>query len=146
MIKEFPQELESFALQLTEKQLATPIRKDAWTIRQSIHHLVDSHTHSYIRIKFALTEDNPSVKPYDENQWAQLPDCKEMPIQVSLDAIRGIHGRIGYVLEHLQSEDWNRTLFQPEIGKVDLLQYAERFAIHGPTHLSSLKSVISSLS
>ena len=68
-----------------------------------------------------------------------------MPIQVSLDAIRGIHGRIAYLLEHVQPDDWKRTLFQPEIGKVGLLQYAERFAVHGPTHLSSLQSVISSL-
>ena len=144
-VKEFPEQLELFANKLTESQLNTPIREGAWTIRQSIHHLVDSHSHSYIRIKFALTEENPSVKAYDENQWAQLPDCMEMPIKVSLDAIRGIHGRIAYVLEHIPQKDWKRTLFQPELGKVDLLQYAERFAIHGPTHLSSLQSVVSSL-
>lgn len=145
-IKEFPAQLEAFASTLTESQLTTPIREGAWTIRQSIHHLVDSHSHSYIRIKFALTAENPSVKPYDEKQWAKLPDCIDMPIQVSLDAIRGLHGRIVYTLEHIAQDDWKRTLYQPELGQIDLFHYTERFAIHGPTHLSSLQSVISSLS
>ena len=102
---------------LTDEQLDTPYRPDGWTIRQVIHHCADSHMNSLTRLKLALTEDQPTIKPYFEERWAELIDTKSMPIQPSLKMIEGIHERWTVLLNNLTDEQYGRIFIHPEHGK-----------------------------
>lgn len=108
---------------LNDAQLDTPYRDGGWTIRQVVHHVPDSHMHAYIRTKFALAEDEPSVKPYDEARWANFADAKIGAVDVSLGILDGVHKRWVTLLRSLGPADFNRSLFHPENGRmtVDLL-------------------------
>ncbi|MFW9777562.1 MAG: DinB family protein [Candidatus Heimdallarchaeota archaeon] len=132
MIEIFPAELESVVKGLASGELNKKVVQ--WSLRQVVHHIADSHLNSYIRIKMALTEENPTIKPYNESAWAELPDYKQN-IELSLAMIRSVHQRITQVLKELDEKDWTRTLVHPEIGSLTLDQYLEIFATHGGRHL-----------
>lgn len=128
---------------LTKEQLDTPYRAGGWTIRQVVHHLADSHANGYIRMKLALTEDVPTVKPYDENLWAALPDSCEMEINAPLMMLAGLHIKWIYVMQHLQLEDWSRTYFHPQyIKHVKIEEIITLYAWHGMHHLGQITTLI----
>jgi len=116
-ISTFPTRLINEVNHLTDEQLDTPYRPNGWTIRQVIHHCADSHMNSLIRFKLALTEDQPTIKPYFEERWAELFDSKSMPIPPSLKIIEGIHDRWTTLLNNLNNEDYQRVFIHPEHGK-----------------------------
>src|SRR5687767_9675391 len=105
---------------LTEAQLDTRYRPEGWTVRQLVHHVADSHLNSYVRFRLALTEHEPAVKPYDEALWAELPDARTLPVDVSLKLLESVHIRWVALLESLRPEDFARTLRHPELGTLDL--------------------------
>ena len=113
-LENFPTELEKIAQQLTDEQLNLPYREGSWNARQIIHHLYDSHTHCYVRMKAALTEgENPTIKDYDENQYAQLADGLDAPIELSIMGLKALHGRWTIFLKSFTEQDWERTYFHP---------------------------------
>lgn len=99
---------------LDAEQLQLPYRSGGWNIQQVIHHLADSHMNAYIRLKLALTEDNPEVKPYDEKKWAELGDNATVPVNMSITLLHALHRRMVAQLELLSDSDWNRTYYHPE--------------------------------
>lgn len=141
-IRIFPSQLKEIVPKLSNEILNTPIREGAWTIRQSINHLVDSHVNSYIRIKLALTEPEVTFKPYNEKLWAELPDVKGMDIDQSVQIIEGLHARAVVLLENMNEDEWNKNITHPEIGNISLKSYIKIFADHGEKHLNSVKKTI----
>ena len=113
-IEPFPNDLEYLLIGVADDKLNTPYRPDGWTVRQAVHHCADSHLNSFCRFKLALTEDNPTIKPYAEDLWAELADTKTMPIQPSLHILQGVHWRWGVILKNLSANDLKRTFYHPE--------------------------------
>jgi hypothetical protein len=99
---------------LDEAQLRVPYREGGWTIQQVVHHVADSHMNAYIRLKLALTEENPTVKPYDEKAWAELADVRLVPVNVSVTMIHALHRRLVAMLQNMQPADWQRTYYHPQ--------------------------------
>ena len=127
---------------LDEAQLQTPYRPDGWTSQQVVHHVADSHMNAFIRFKLGLTEDNPSIKPYDEVMWAELSDTKIVPINVSLTLLHALHTRWVAVLENIKEEEWSRTLFHPEHKREMSLWYViGLYAWHGKHHTAHITSL-----
>ena len=118
-IEDLPNELTKAIKDLDQKQLDTPYRVGGWTVRQVVHHVVDSHMNSYIRFKLALTEKNPTIKPYKEEKWAELPDSK-LPVDVSLVMLDSLHKRWVNLLYSLEIEDLEKTFNHPETGETKL--------------------------
>jgi uncharacterized damage-inducible protein DinB len=141
-IQFLPQHLENAILNLDEQQLHTPYRPEGWTVRQVVHHVADSHSNAYIRFKLGLTEDNPTIKPYDENAWAKMKDTMVVPINVSLTLLHALHTRWMEVLKAIQPEEWNRTVVHPQHGKQMTLWYLlGSYAWHGRHHTAHITSL-----
>lgn len=142
-IATFPEKIKKEVSGLTDAQLDTEYRPNGWTIRQVVNHCADSHMNSLIRFKLALTEDNPTIKPYKEELWAELADSKSMPIGPALKMIKGIHERWVVVLNHLTEDDMKRTFVHPQSGQQIMLE--ENLAIyawhcnHHLAHITHLK-------
>lgn len=117
-ISTFHKRLLSEVINLTDEQLDTPYRQDGWTIRQVIHHCADSHMNSLTRLKLTLTEDQPTIKPYFEERWAELLDTKNMSIQPSLKMLEGIHERWTVLLNNLTDDQLKREFVHPQNGKI----------------------------
>ena len=113
-IENLPKQVREAVHGMNDMQLDTPYRPGGWTIRQVVHHLPDSHMNAYIRFKLSLTENNPTIRPYLENLWAELPDGKTAPVDFSLDLLESIHKRWTYVLHHMSATDFSRTFYHPE--------------------------------
>jgi hypothetical protein len=126
---------------LNTTQLDTPYRDGGWTVRQVAHHLPDSHMNSYIRFKFALTEHEPTIKPYDEARWAELIDGRTAPIEPSLSLLEGLHQRWTLLLTSLSEEDVKRRFHHPELGVVTIDQYIALYAWHGAHHVAHITSL-----
>jgi hypothetical protein len=137
-IAEAPEQLKQAVTGLNGKQLETPYREGGWTVRQVIHHLADSHMNAYVRYKLALTEDNPTIKPYKEAAWAELADSRVTPIDVSLALLDNLHARWVVLLRSLKAEDWERTLMHPEAGLMSLDTMVRMYAWHGAHHLAHI--------
>ncbi len=142
-LRQLPDRLREVTAGLNHAQLDTPYREGGWTVRQVIHHLADSHANAYIRYRLALTEDWPTIKPYDEAAWAELADCRKLPIDVSMAIIAGMHARWVSLLESLSEEDFRRGYNHPELGKqalsIVLAMYAWH-ARHHTAHISGLRA------
>jgi len=139
-IQIFPHKLKALVKDLSESELKKTYRPEGWTIKQVIHHCADSHMNAYIRIKLALTEENPTIKPYKENLWAQLPDSDECPIGISLEILEGVHHRWLILLNHLQEKDWIKTYNHPESGKITSLRdMTALYAWHCGHHLAHIE-------
>jgi uncharacterized damage-inducible protein DinB len=123
---------------LSETQLNTPYREGGWTVRQVVHHLVDSHLNAYIRLRFALTENQPTIKPYDENNWANLEDARSAPVEVSLKLLEPLHERWVRLLRSVKTEEYARTLVHPDYGvkNVDWLLFL--YSWHGRHHTAHI--------
>lgn len=137
-IEVLPSQLRKEVENLTQQQLDTPYRNDGWTIRQVIHHLPDSHINSYVRFKLALTEDNPTIKTYEEHLWAELPDTFNTPISVSLNLLESLHIRWAILLRSLADEDFNKTLQHPEWGNITLNTMLALYDWHCRHHLAHI--------
>jgi hypothetical protein len=129
-----PARLRAAVAGLTDEQLDTPYRPGGWTVRQVIHHVADSHANSYIRIRLALTEEEPTIKPYDEASWAELPDAKSLPVEVSLGMLDSMHYRWVSLLNTLTPSDFTRTFRHPEMGLLRLDVNTCLYAWHGKHH------------
>ncbi len=140
-IAELPAMLRAAVTGLSEKQLETPYREGGWTVRQVVHHLADSHMNSYIRFRLAVTENAPTIKPYDEAAWAELADAKHEPVDVSLKLLEAMHHRWVVLLRSFKPEDWKRTFVHPERGQVDLATTVAMYSWHGKHHLAHVLSV-----
>ncbi|MFD2823358.1 YfiT family bacillithiol transferase [Lacinutrix iliipiscaria] len=114
VLEQFPNRLEQLVSPLNDEQLDTLYRPGGWTIRQVVHHLSDSHHHSYIRFKWALTEDKPVIKYYYEQLWAELDDAKYAPIEMSLSHLKSVHLKLVYLLKSLSTSDLNKSFIHPE--------------------------------
>ena len=123
---------------LSDQQLDTPYRPGGWTVRQVVHHVPDSHMNSYVRFKLALTEDEPTIKPYAEARWAELPDTKSTPVEVSLTLLDSLHDRWVRLLRSLSPEDWKKTFRHPEMGPMTLEKTLALYAWHGRHHVAHI--------
>ncbi len=125
---------------LTASQLDTPYRAGGWTARQVVHHLPDSHMNAYCRFKLALTEEEPTIKPYREERWADLADSRA-PVEVSLALLEHLHGRWVLLLRSISERDWQRTLRHPEMGTMTLERVLALYAWHGRHHVAHIASL-----
>lgn len=133
-IESLPAELKAAADGLTDEQLDTPYRDGGWTVRQVIHHVADSHINAYLRVRFALTEETPTIKPYDEVQWAELTDAKTLPVSISLSLLEALHHRWATLLHSLSDEQWGRAFLHPDNGITPLDKALGLYAWHGRHH------------
>jgi len=141
-IAETPGALRSAVAGLSRDQLETRYRPGGWTVKQVVHHVPDSHMNAYCRFKLALTEDEPTIKPYDEAKWAELPDSQRAPIEVSLDLLDSLHQRWVALLRSMDNADFNRGFRHPERGNVLILsQVLAMYAWHGRHHVAHITSL-----
>ncbi|WET01092.1 YfiT family bacillithiol transferase [Flavobacterium sp. YJ01] len=141
-IETFPSRLEKEVIHLTDEQLDTPYRPDGWTVRQVIHHCAESHMNCYIRIKWALTENNPVIKAYDEVLWSEIHDNLTMPIKPTLDLLNGLHFRLGYILKSLSESDLEKTFIHPSDNSENKIKkIIGTYAWHGNHHLAHITTL-----
>ncbi|MER3498735.1 MAG: putative metal-dependent hydrolase [Chitinophagaceae bacterium] len=142
-LKFLPHQLENAVLNLDEHQLNTPYRDGGWTVQQLVHHVADSHMNAYIRFKLALTEENPTIKTYDEKAWAQMNDVEKLPINISLTLLHALHTRWVEALKYISDNDWNnRSVFHPEHKKMmRLWTLLGMYAWHGRHHIAHITSL-----
>lgn len=126
---------------LSVAQNETPYRDGGWTVRQVVHHVSDSHMHAYVRVKFALTEDSPTIRPYDEGAWATLPDVSIVPIEASLLMLDGMHARWVACLQGLNETAFARSFVHPELGPQRIDLSLLRYAWHGRHHVAHITSL-----
>ncbi len=140
-IAQTPAKLRAAVSGLSPRQLDTPYRDGGWTIRQVVHHIPDGHLNAYLRFKLALTEDEPAVTNYAQDRWANLPDTRATPIEVSLAIMDSLHDRWVRLLRSFTPNEWRRTFRHPEIGAVSLEQYLAICAWHGRHHVAHITSL-----
>jgi hypothetical protein len=127
---------------LDEEQLQTPYRPDGWTIIEVVHHVADSHMNAYIRLKLGLTEDNPSIKPYAEAEWAKLADVDTVPVNVSNTLLHALHRRWVAVLKNMKDTDWERTVYHPEKERnLTLWELTALYAWHSRHHMEHIRQL-----
>lgn len=133
-----PSRLREAVAGLSDAQLDTPYRENGWTVRQVVHHVPDSHMNAYIRFKLAITENHPTIKPYDEGAWANLPDSR-LPVEVSLGLLELVHQRWVVILKHMTEADFDKTYFHPESQKTFVLgKVLGSYAWHGNHHIAHI--------
>ncbi|HZQ95551.1 MAG TPA: putative metal-dependent hydrolase [Candidatus Sulfotelmatobacter sp.] len=137
-IGEAPAKLRASLKGLSEAQLDTPYRPEGWTVRQVVHHVPDSHMNAFTRFKLALTEEEPTIKPYAEDRWALLADVQATPIEVSLTLLDALHDRWLRLLQSLTPEQWKRTFRHPELGSMTLEKTLALYAWHGRHHVAHI--------
>ncbi len=135
-----PKEIESAVENLNDAQLDTPYRPEGWTVRQTIHHIADSHLNSMVRFKLALTEDAPTIRPYYEDRWANLEDSK-LPLDASLKIVDGLHSRWTTLLTSMSDADFQRKLIHPESGEWTLAQMLGLYSWHGRHHTAHIANL-----
>jgi uncharacterized damage-inducible protein DinB len=140
-IEQAPAHLRAAVAGLSDEQLDTPYRPGGWTVRQVVHHLPDSHLNSYVRFRLALTEEEPTIKPYQENHWAELIDGRTAPIEISLALLESLHRRWMLLLRSLSPADFARQFRHPELGTVSLDRTLALYAWHGRHHVAHVMSL-----
>ena len=142
-IKFLPVVLEQALQNLDEAQLQTPYREGGWTVHQLVHHIADSHINAYCRFKLALTEDNPTIKTYEEGLWAQLHDVEKLPVNISITLLHALHARWFEALKYVTDDEWNnRTVFHPEHKKTMRLWFLlGLYAWHGRHHVAHITTL-----
>jgi hypothetical protein len=137
-IERAPAALREAVRGLSQQQIETPYRDGGWTVRQVVHHVPESHMNAYIRFKLTLTEDEPTIKSYMEDRWAQLPDVQSTPLEVSLALLDALHDRWVRVLRGITSEQWGRAFRHPELGLVTLERNLALYSWHGRHHVAHI--------
>ena len=141
-IKNLPSFLEFSIQDLDASQLETPYRPGGWTIHQLVHHIADSHINAYTRFKLGLTEDNPIVKPYNQEAWADLSDTKKLPVNVSVTMLHSLHARWAQILEDITESQWQRTVYHPERKiKITLWELLKSYAWHSRHHVAHINNL-----
>lgn len=141
-IAEAPRSLRAAVTGLTPKQWDTPYREGGWTVRQVVHHVPDSHLNAYVRFKLALTEDTPTIKPYDQERWAELADTRTVAPEVSLSLLEAVHQRWVALLKSMTPADWQRTYHHPEYHRrIPLDEVLAMYAWHGRHHVAHITSL-----
>lgn len=142
-LETFPIKLEALVKHLTKSQLDTPYRPGGWTIRQTVHHVSDSHHHSYTRFKWALTEDTPLIKAYNEVKWAELSDSKTAPIQMSIEHLKAVHYKLVVLLRSLSNTDLKKRFIHPETNAEVFLDYnIGNYAWHSKHHYAHIENIM----
>ena len=141
VLAKLPVQMRTAVRGLSPEQLDTPYRPEGWTVRQVVHHVPESHMNAYVRFKLALTEDQPQIKPYNEAEWAKLPDNNITPIEVSLQLLAALHSRWVDVLQAMRPSDFGRTLYHPERGVLTLDRMLAMYAWHSAHHLAHITSL-----
>jgi uncharacterized damage-inducible protein DinB len=136
-----PARLRTAVSGLTREQMETPYRPGGWTVRQVVHHIPDSHMHAFLRFKLALTEDEPTIKPYDQARTAELPDSRDLPAEVSLALLDALHQRWASLLRGMRPEEFARRLNHPERGVMSLDGLVGDYAWHGRHHVAHITSL-----
>ena len=137
-VAKVPASLRAAVEGLTDAQLDTPYREGGWTPRQIVHHLADSHMNAFIRIKLGVTEDNPTIKPYAEQTWAETTDSREVPIAASLSILEGLHARWSHLMRSMDSSAFDRMVLHPERGPMSLSDLLQLYAWHGKHHTTQI--------
>lgn len=140
-IAKAPAALRAAVRGLSEAQLDTPYRPGGWTVRQVVHHVPESHLNAYTRFKLALTEDTPTIKPYDENGWSQTGEVQTTPIETSLTLLDALHDRWVRLLDTITPEQYDRKLVHPENGTMNLHQVLATYEWHGRHHIAHITSL-----
>lgn len=140
-IAETPARMRKAIAGLTDSQLETPYREGGWAVRQVVHHVPDSHLNSYTRFKLALTEEHPTIRPYDEAKWAELSDSRDTPIETSLTLLESLHDRWTRLLRAMSADDYRRTLHHPDSGVMSLDTMLTLYAWHGRHHVAHITSL-----
>ncbi|MEM6764763.1 MAG: YfiT family bacillithiol transferase [Bacteroidota bacterium] len=129
---------------LTEDQLSMRYRPEGWTIRQVVHHLSDSHLNALVRVKWIMTEDSPTIKPYFEARWAELPDSLQLHPIISINLLEAVHYKLAFLLSALGKEEWSKAFYHPEYtNTLELGKYIGLYAWHGRHHLTHIRQAIS---
>ena len=137
-----PRLLEFAILNLNEEHMHVPYREGGWTINQIIHHVADSHMNAFIRFKLALTEDNPVIKPYDQDKWAEKLDVLNVPVNMSITLLHSLHARWGELIKSMTDEEWQRTVFHPEQKRtISLWEMLIVYAWHGKHHATQITNL-----
>lgn len=137
-VSELPARLESSVLNLDEAQLKTPYRSGGWTVQQVVHHVADSHMNAYIRFKLGLSENRPTIKPYSQDDWANMADV-DLPVNISLTLLHALHRRWVELLKKMDDEAFSRTIFHPEQEREMSLWYLlGNYAWHGQHHTAHI--------
>jgi uncharacterized damage-inducible protein DinB len=136
-----PAQLRQAVAGLTDAQLDTPYRPGGWTIRQLVHHVADSHINAFTRFRLGLTEDNPTIKPYDEKAWAELPDMRHLPVEVSLRLLDALHERLVHLLRATPASDFARQVIHPENGPMTIDALVSTYSWHGKHHTAHVTSL-----
>jgi uncharacterized damage-inducible protein DinB len=139
-IRNLPSELNDAVIGLSDKQLDTPYREGGWTARQIVHHIADSHLNAFVRMKLILTEDHPTLKPYDQDLWAKMNDYTR-DIAPSLAIISGVQERMANILEDATEQDLARTAHHPDNGTMTLQNFLDMYAEHGKHHVDQIVAV-----
>src|SRR5262247_3867723 len=137
ILEALPGTVRDLVVGLTDAQLDTPYRPGGWTVRQVVHHVPDSHLNAYIRLKLAITENNPTIKPYDQEAFAELPD-QRLPVAVSLTMLDALHARWTTVLRALTPDQFARPLVHPEIGQITVDYLVHHYAWHSRHHVAHI--------
>ena len=136
-----PAQLRAAVMGLDDAQLDTAYREEGWTVRQVVHHVFDSHVNAYVRFRWALTEDAPVIKPYDEKRWARLPDAMTAPVAVSLDLLDALHTRWLILLRAMTHEDFERKWTSPDFGELSVDVLLQIYTWHGKHHVAHITSL-----
>lgn len=140
-VENTPASLRAAVQGLDDHQLDTAYRPGGWSVRQVVHHVADSHVNSYCRFRLAITENTPTIKPYDEAKWAELPDARSLPVQVSLDLLDNLHTRWVHLLRTISEADFKRELSHPENGLMNLDRMLALYAWHGDHHVAHITNL-----
>ena len=141
-IRLLPQQVADLTAGLSDEQLTTPFLADEWSVAQNVHHLADSHMNSYIRLKLILTEDNPTIRPYDQDLWALTPEANSSDLSVSLMLLRGLHQRWADLFASLDERQWQRSGLHPEGGVITPTTLVKGYAEHGEGHLDQMQRTL----
>ena len=135
-----PAQLRLAVAGLSDEQLDTPYRPGGWTVRQTVHHIADSHINAFVRFRLGLTEEKPTIKPYDEKAWSELPDM-QLPIEASLKLLDGLHERWALLLRAQPAAAFQRQIFHPENGPMTLDAVLSMYAWHGKHHTAHIAAL-----
>lgn len=142
VLDELPEKLSDLVINFSKEQLETPYRDGGWTVRQVIHHIADSHHHSYTRFKWTLTENSPLIKAYEEKDWSELIDGKNAPIELSLNYIKALHAKLVYMLKQLSSEDFEKSYIHPDGNvNVTVAENLGKYAWHSNHHFAHIENL-----
>lgn len=142
IIRQFPAAFEALVQGLDEADLHTAYLAGEWTVAQNVHHVADSHMNAFIRVKLGLTETHPTIRPYDQEAWAETADSKNLPVGVSLRLLKALHERWCILWESLDEADWTRPVHHPENGEMTIEDFLVSYSDHGQAHIDQIQKTL----